>query len=91
LNLTTIIGSNRDTKNKKEVSKMDYKGQSAIAGVAIATLVFLIVLTVYGQVQSSLNTSVFSAGVVNLINLIPLVLVGAAIIGIIVVAFRLSA
>jgi len=70
---------------------MDYKGQSAIAGVAIATLVFLIVLTVYGQVQSSLNLAVFSAGVVNLINLIPLVLVGAAIIGIIVVAFRLSA
>jgi len=34
---------------------------------------------------------VFSDGVVNLINLIPLVLVGAAIIGIIVVAFRLSA
>jgi len=70
---------------------MDNRGQSAIAGVAIATLVFLIVLTVYGQVQSSLNTAVFSTGVVNLINLIPLVLVGAAIIGIIVVAFRLSA
>lgn len=69
----------------------DNKGQSAIAGVAIATLVFLIVLTVYGQVQASLNTAVFDAGVVNLINLIPLVLVGAAIIGIIVVAFRLSA
>jgi hypothetical protein len=70
---------------------MDYKGQSAIAGVAIATLVFLIVLTIYGQVSSSLNTSVFSTGVVSLINLIPLVLVGAAIIGIVVVAFRLSA
>jgi hypothetical protein len=70
---------------------MDYKAQSAIAGVAIATLVFLIVLTVYGQVQASLNMDVFSEGVSNLINLIPLVLVGAAIIGIIVVAFRLSA
>jgi len=69
---------------------MDNKGQSAIAGVAIATLVFLIVLTVYGQVSAQLNTAVFSTGVVNLINLIPLVLVGAAIIGIIVVAFRLS-
>ena len=70
---------------------MNAKGQSAIAGVAIATLVFLIVLTVYGQVSSNLNTAVFSSGVTNLINLIPLVLVGAAIIGIIVVAFRLSA
>jgi len=74
-----------------EVNIMDAKGQSAIAGVAIATLVFLIVLTVYGQVQSSLNLLVFDVGVRNLINLIPLVLVGAAIIGIIVVAFRLSA
>ena len=70
---------------------MDAKGQSAIARVAIATLVFLIVLTVYGQVQASLNILVFDVGVRNLINLIPLVLVGAAIIGIIVVAFRLSA
>lgn len=70
---------------------MDHKGQSAIAGVAIATLVFMIVLVVYGQVTTALNTSVFTAGVQNLIALIPLVLVGAAIIGIIVVAFRLSA
>ena len=70
---------------------MDFKGQSAIAGVAIATLVFLVVLVVYGQVTTSLNTEVFSDGVQNLITLIPLVLVGAAIISIIVVAFKLSA
>ena len=66
-------------------------GPSAISGIAIATLVFLIILTIYGQVASSLNTSLIgSAGVTNLINLIPLVLVGAAIIGIITMAFRLS-
>lgn len=70
---------------------MDFKGQSAIAAVAIATLVFLIVLVIYGQVQTSLNTDVFSSGVTNLINLIPLVLVGSAIISIIIVAFKLSA
>lgn len=70
---------------------MDNKGQLNIAAVAIATLVFLIVLVVYGQVQSNLNTTPFSSGVVSLINLIPLVLVGAAIIGIIVVAFRMAA
>lgn len=68
-----------------------YKGQSAIASVAIATLVFLIVLTIYGQVQTSLNTAVFSTGVQNLINLIPLVLVGSAIVGIVIVAFRMQA
>lgn len=70
---------------------MEYKGQSAIAGVAIATLVFLIVLTIYGQVSTAMNMDAFDAGVIGLINLIPLVLVGAAIVGIVVVAFRLSA
>ena len=66
------------------------KGQAAIASVAIATLVFLIVLVVYGEVTGALNLLVFSSGVQSLINLIPLVLVGAAIVGIVVVAFRLS-
>ena len=61
-----------------------------ISGVAIATLVFLIVLTVYGQVDSALNKAPFASGVVNLIALIPLVLVGAAIIGIITMAFSMS-
>lgn len=69
---------------------MNTRGQSAIAAVAIATLVFLIVLVIYGQVSSSLNTEQFSSSVQSLIALIPLVLVGAAIIGIVVVAFRLS-
>lgn len=66
------------------------KGQAAIASVAIATLVFLIVLVVYGEVTGALNLLVFSTGVQSLIALIPLVLVGAAIVGIVVVAFRLS-
>ena len=68
----------------------DNKGQTAIAAVAIAALVFLIVLTIYGQEDASLNKAVFTTGVQNLINLIPLVLVGAAIIGIVVVAFRIA-
>ena len=71
-----------------------FGGVSAISGIAVATLMFLIVLTVYGQVSSSLNTAVvgssFGPGVMNLINLVPLILVGAAIIGIITMAFRLS-
>lgn len=66
------------------------QGQAAIASVAIATLVFLIVLVVYGEVTGALNLNVFSTGVQSLIALIPLVLVGAAIVGIVVVAFRLS-
>ena len=65
------------------------KGQGQISLVAISTLVFLIVLTIYGQVSASLNTAPFTSGVVNLINLIPLVLVGSAIVGIVALSFRL--
>jgi len=71
-----------------------FGGVSAISGIAVATLMFLLVLTVYGQVSSSLNTAVigssFGPATMNLINLVPLILVGAAIIGIITMAFRLS-
>ena len=76
--------------SKRGEKYLDNRGQSAIAAVAIATLVFLIVLTIYGQVHASLNLNVFTSGVQSLIDLIPLVLVGAAIIGIVVVAFRLT-
>ena len=69
---------------------MDNKGQMQIASVAIAVLVFLIVLTVYGSVVGTLNFGAFSAGVTSLINLLPLVLVGATIIGVVIVAFRLA-
>ena len=69
---------------------MDNKGQLQIASVAIAVLVFLIVLTVYGSVSSALNFGAFTTAVTSLINLLPLVLVGSAIIGVVVVAFRLA-
>lgn len=69
---------------------MNSKGQTYIAAVAIAVLVFLIVLSVWGQVYASLNMAVFSSGVQNLLNLIPLVLVGSAIVGTVVVAFRMA-
>jgi hypothetical protein len=77
-----------------EVIKMNYlkekAGQAAIATIAIATLVFLIVLVVYGEVSTALNFAVFSTAVQSLINLLPLILVGGAIIGIVVVVFRLT-
>jgi len=81
------------TTTETSYSGSGFGGVSAISGVAVATLVFLIVLTVYGQVSSSLNTSALgpsSGAIMNLMNLLPLVLVGAAIIGIITMAFRLS-
>lgn len=70
---------------------MDYKGQSAVAAVAIATLVFLIVMVVTQNVVDAMNLNVFSDGVANLLDIIPLVLVGGAIVAIIVTALKLSA
>jgi len=80
---------------------MDSKGQAMISQVAIATLGFLIVFAIFGQFLSittgtlQTNTNVFisagfNAGLISLINLFPLVLIGAAIITIVVVAFRMS-
>jgi len=63
------------------------KGQlAAILGVVSAVgavTVFLIILTVYGQIRTSLNTAVFDSGTIALINLLPLVMVGAVIVAIV--------
>ena len=63
------------------------KGQlAAILGVVSAVgavTVFLIILTVYGSIKTNLNTAVFDTGTNNLINLLPLVMVGAVIVAIV--------
>jgi len=80
---------------------MDSKGQAIISQVAIGTLAFLIIFAIFGQFLSvttgtlQTNTNVFissgfNAGLISLINLLPLVLIGAAIITIVIVAFRLN-
>jgi len=69
---------------------MDQKGNIAISGIAIAALLFLIVMVVYAQVQGQMNLLTFSAGVRNLIALMPLVVVASAIVGIIIIGFKLS-
>lgn len=80
----------------KVTSLGNQRGQLNIASVSIAVLVFLIVLTVYGQFTSTqtnsalMNGQLFGGGVVNLINLLPLILVGSAIIVVVVSAFRLA-
>lgn len=80
---------------------MDQKGQSGLAAVALGALVFLIVLTVYGQVNTvhdgiieanavnhidtittNANSPIFSSGTRNLIDLLPLVLVGSLLVAV---------
>lgn len=62
---------------------MEAKGQGNIQTIAIGALVFLLILVVYGSVVGALNFGGFTAAVTTLIALIPLVLVGALIIGIV--------
>ena len=70
--------------------EMDNKGQIGLTQIAIAVLVFVIVLVVYGEVTNALNMNVFTTSVQNLIDLIPLVLVGAALVFIVVAALRFA-
>lgn len=71
-----------------EISALkETKGQlAAILGVVSAVgavTVFLIILTVYGSVQDNLNLDLFDSGTQNLINLLPLVMVGSVIVAIV--------
>jgi hypothetical protein len=66
------------------------KAQAGLSAIAISTLVFLIILVVYGEVENALNMDVFSASVQDLIDLIPLVLVGSALVFIVVAALRFA-
>jgi len=79
-----------ETKEGDYSSGVSFGGAGAIAGVSISVIVFLIMLTVFSQVSSSLNTSMMGATTQNLIGIIPLILVGAAIVGIITMTFRLA-
>jgi hypothetical protein len=54
-------------------------------------LIFLIIMVVTQNVVNASNLNVFSDGVADMLNLLPVVLFGAAIISVIVVAFRISA
>ena len=58
--------------------------------IMIGGIIALIYLTMFGSIESSLNKELFNPSVLNMMNLIPLVLVGAAIVGIISVAFGIS-
>ena len=69
---------------------MDNKGQTQFAGVAIAALTFLICMAIYGQVYGASNYNMFGVAVGQLINLLPLILVASTLIGVIIVAFKMS-
>lgn len=74
---------------------MDSKGQVGMTQVALAALVFLFILAILGQFLSVFTGTIvnsntgnatlipgFTNGVLALTNLIPLVLVGALLVGI---------
>lgn len=85
---------------------MNNTGQGGLPAVAVSVLAFLIILTIYGQVETThdsiinanavnhiddvtaSNAPIFSTGVQNIIDLIPLVLVGAVITAVALTALR---
>ena len=82
------------TENKVE-KYIDYSDTSvgpmaSIMGIVTALIAFIVVFTIYGSVASTINMGVIEPTTSSLINLIPLVLVGAAMIGVIITALRLS-
>jgi len=65
----------------------DSRGQLNLATTAISVLVFVIVLVIYTEVYANLNTDNLSTSAQNLLNMVPFLLVAAAVIGIVAGAF----
>ena len=73
--------------------KIRIKNISSVSGIIMPMVMIVIFFTVFGEISTALNTVALGAGsemIMNMMNLIPLVLVGAAIIGIVTTAFRIS-
>jgi len=70
--------------------KIRMKSVSSISGVVMPIIMLMIGMTVFSSVSASLNMDAFSPGVSSMMNLIPLILVGAVVIGIVTTAFRIS-
>jgi hypothetical protein len=58
-----------------------FGGPSSIVGIAVAMVTMVMVFTIFGSISTSLNTSMLSPAVSNLMSLIPLVMFGALAIG----------
>lgn len=99
----TVKGKKVNLKEKKKVKKkkidaikwprIRLKHVSSISGIIMPIIMLMVGFTVFGQVSSALNTTALgssSAAVMSMMNLIPLVLVAAVVIGIITTAFRIS-
>jgi uncharacterized membrane protein len=69
---------------------MNFKGQSQIVAVGMAGLLFLLVMFVYGNFQAAANINTFTLGTRNLINLLPMVVVAGALVGLVIMGMRLS-
>jgi len=79
--------------NAIKLPKIRMKNMSSISGLIMPIIMIVIFFTVWGEISTAINTVSLGAGsemIMNMMNLIPLVLVGAAIIGIVTTAFRIS-
>lgn len=65
-------------------------GVNSVISIFVVVFAFVVTLSISANVQSALNTSVMPATVHSMVSLIPLVLVGAGIIGVITMTLRLT-
>lgn len=77
-NLYSVIG----------VYPMNEKGQAQMTTMVVGALVFLIVLLIFGKIYVTMNfTELFGEDIAGIIELLPWVLVGGAIIIVVLYAF----
>lgn|GEM_PF-3292739 len=70
------------------VYPMEKKGQAQMTTMVVGALVFLIVLLIFGKIYVTMNfTELFGADIAGIIELLPWVLVGGAIIIVVLYAF----
>lgn len=66
----------------------DQKGQAQMTTMVVSALVFLIVLLIFGKIFVTMNfTELFGEDIAGIIQLLPWVLVGGAIILVVLYAF----
>jgi len=79
--------------NAIKLPKIRMKNMSSISGLIMPIIMIVIFFTVWDEISTVINTVSLGAGsqmIMNMMNLIPLILVGASIIGILTATIRIT-
>jgi hypothetical protein len=62
---------------------LDTRGQVNVAGAAVAAIIGVLGILIFGSVYAALNTDDISAGAVSLLSLVDLLLAAVLVIGVV--------